>query len=291
MRRRSAIRVPAVWPGGLPDVPDVELPLLVVDGGGRLVSWNPAARTHLAVVADDLAGVPLHELAVDENELAALFALTSNGRSERAEINLRSDVLVETISEVTIDPIMAGGRRAGAVVAIRSLPRRFSPGALTLRRYEPGDGTPPPSETSHRVALYDRLRADLAGAAAKGERLGVILIDVSALRHMQPAGDATVPLGRQLGDELTSSLRDGDAITNLGDDELVVVVGSDPGESQLDVVVARLRARIAAALQERGAPGVRIWSAVALFPGDGLTPPQLLVRAYARLAEQRLGPG
>lgn len=141
--------------------------------------------------------------------------------------------------------------------------------------------------SNHR-AFYEALEQ----ATTAGQPFAVVLFDVEGLKATNDsrghlAGDA---LPRRVAHTIRSTVRDEDVVARYGGDEFGVImfgVGAEPG-------IAAAAAVRTALLGMSGGPGVRgttVRYGVAVSPGDGAGPYDLIAVADARLYEMRARTG
>ena len=145
---------------------------------------------------------------------------------------------------------------------------------------------------ANRALLLDRLGLAHAGAARRGDRVGVLFLDLDGFKAVndrfgQAAGDHILV---NVAECLTSLVRASDTVARLGGDEFVIVTSAPAtGDETLMKLGERVRAGIAALTQPGDGFGVTasIGSAVGV---DGDDPEQVLAEADALMFAERHRP-
>jgi diguanylate cyclase (GGDEF)-like protein len=140
--------------------------------------------------------------------------------------------------------------------------------------------------TNHRY-LQERLRQEVARSARSHGSMAVLMLD---LDHFKPVNDRH---GHANGDRVLhnvaaivrSAVRTSDVVARYGGDEFVVLM-PDASEEQAEAVAQRVVATVRGAVHElgnRGTVSVGVSAGLAMYPGDGRNPAQLLAAADAAM--------
>ena len=151
---------------------------------------------------------------------------------------------------------------------------------VLMANFDPLTGLP------NRLQLRERLDRRIAQTTRRGS-FGVLFID---LDHFKVINDS---LGHDTGDELLkvvsqrlkSCVRDGDIVARLGGDEFVLLVDqTEADECMVELVVQRLRARVAEPVELRERTlHVTCSIGLSMFPQDGHDAETLLRKADAAM--------
>jgi diguanylate cyclase (GGDEF)-like protein len=143
-----------------------------------------------------------------------------------------------------------------------------------------------------RSLLYDRLEQALLHAQRHQKLLAVLFVDLDGFKEINDAygHDAGDEALRQLAALFNQSVRAGDTVARHGGDEFVMVLGDLTAPAEVEPIVRKLLAQIAA-LQVGGDRARMLTGSigVAVYPDDGRTGAELISRADAAMyrAKQR----
>ncbi|MEK8051366.1 EAL domain-containing protein [Ideonella sp. DXS22W] len=142
----------------------------------------------------------------------------------------------------------------------------------------------------NRTVAEQRLREAMAQAAATGESMALLFIDLDRFKNINDSlghhvGDAVL---RTVSQRLLQAVRHGDTVSRFGGDEFVVLLHavSDPAEAH------HVAERLAATLREPiGVDGIDLICScsvgVAMFPGEASTINELMRHADAAMYEAK----
>ena len=145
-----------------------------------------------------------------------------------------------------------------------------------LALHDPLTGLP------NRRGLAEALDQSVARAQRTGLPMAVLALDLDGFkaindRHGHPAGDAALI---EVARRLRQTIRRSDLVARLGGDEFAVLAGELNGPAPIVRLARRLGAALRAPIALPDAVAViDVSIGVAFFPGDGVTPDQLLARA------------
>jgi diguanylate cyclase (GGDEF)-like protein/PAS domain S-box-containing protein len=205
--------------------------VVVLDGDGRVVDLNPAARRILGVREAALAGRPGPEVLGAWRSLAAGDADGDGARATRRQVQT-GEGDGKRIYDVRMSPLAdRGGAAQGRVVVLRDVTDRARM-EEELRRSAFYDAL---TGLANRALFLDRLE-QAAEHARRGKRsFAVLFLDLDRFKLINDS------LGHHVGDELLiavsrrleSCLRPSDTVARLGGDEFAVLVEdvADAGEA------------------------------------------------------------
>jgi diguanylate cyclase (GGDEF)-like protein len=143
-----------------------------------------------------------------------------------------------------------------------------------------------------RSLLFDRLDHAILHADRHRKQLAVLFIDLDGFKqfndtHGHDAGDELL---RRVAQRLKDSVRAEDTVARHGGDEFVLVLGDISNPADVEPIVRKLLAQVAA-VRIDGAPARALTASigVAFYPGDGRDGARLISRADAAMyqAKQR----
>ena len=249
----------------------------------RLGSWEylpVSGLCHCSESLADLLGLADARAVSPENLVACLHPddrpALQNAFHELAEMagqisfdaRLLSDTPVATVLNFRLESesLPSGERRIRGIAQDVTAARVAAEHIAFLAHYDVLTGLP------NRTQWNDRAQRELHSAAAQGELLAVLFID---LDHFNAINDS---LGHPVGDQLLSRvarrfqacLRDGDFLARLGGDEFVVMLPDLPHAEDAAVVARKLLAALQAPMSIDGHDLVASASiGIAVYPADG----------------------
>ena len=146
------------------------------------------------------------------------------------------------------------------------------------------------TQLPNRLLLAERIRVSLARGRRLNEMVAVCMLDLDGFK---PVNDS---LGHKAGDELLrevavrlqESIRGDDTVARVGGDEFAILLCGIHKISECEQTLTRLLVRVGEPYQINGhAVRVGASAGVALFPGDGNEPDQLLGYADAALYQAK----
>ncbi len=187
---------------------------------------NPAARTMRGLSTD----CPIDDLGLgDIHPGWAVERIARHGVPQTlAGVAWEEDLAVLDAggNEIPVSFVLAGHRTEGnAVTHWSSISRpvdRSLRNEATIRKSVTHD---PLTALPGRVLLFDRIQVALARATRTGQRVGMLLLDLDFFESVNNSvgSDIANRLLVAIADRLRASIRPGDTIGRLGDDEFVVL--------------------------------------------------------------------
>ncbi|KGB93412.1 MULTISPECIES: diguanylate cyclase domain-containing protein [Burkholderia] len=149
-----------------------------------------------------------------------------------------------------------------------------------LAGHDPLTGLP------NRLLFMEHLDAAIRHAAAVGEGLAVMFVDLDRFKqindqHGHSAGDRTLVT---VAKRLSQVLRGGDMVARLGGDEFIVLISDVRSPAVIGDVATRIQIVMAEELEfDEGRMAVGASIGVSEFPADGASAEELLVKADAAM--------
>jgi diguanylate cyclase (GGDEF)-like protein/PAS domain S-box-containing protein len=257
--------------------------LIVIDGRGRVESFNPAAERMFGYGAEEVLGQSINVLmgaadAMEHDEHLMRFLATGEskvigiGRELRARRADGSDFPIElALSVMTPD----GAPRFVGVIRDITDRKEYERQLMDVATLDPLTGLP------NRVLLREKLETAAARAERSHRSFAVLFVDLDhfkkindTLGHM--AGDSVI---REVGRRVQGHLRpeNGDLVAHLGGDEFTMILG---GINDREEVRRRADALLADLARPYEFDGREVYTTAtlgaALFPEDGADIPTLL---------------
>ena len=144
----------------------------------------------------------------------------------------------------------------------------------------------------NRALLGDRLLQAIDAARPRQRQLAVLLMNIDRLKRVNEgighdAGDALL---REIGVRLQSKLQPGDTLARLGSDEFVMLLTEVGDADDINACAQQLIALVAEPFYvAEHELTVTASIGIALYPGDGVTPGELIKNADTALAHVKEG--
>lgn len=224
-------------------------PCVALDALGRLVDVNLAVEDATGFSRDELLGSKFAEWFVDEHKAAELLrriVVEEKIRNFYVSIRHRDGHAVEAICSASLYRNEKGAVE-GVFLVARDVTeiRLYETQMMFQAHYDSLTALP------NRLLFRDRLDKALAHAQRKGQKMGVMFIDLDNFK------DINDTLGHLFGDEvlkamairLQDALRESDTVARLGDDEFAILVEGIADMRDVDRVAAQLLNGVAAPLK------------------------------------------
>ncbi|MBX9716487.1 MAG: diguanylate cyclase, partial [Burkholderiaceae bacterium] len=268
--------------------------ILVTDLAGRVVNFNPRFVS--------LWSVP--EVLLKEHDDAAVSAWMLRRVSDPVGYTKRLQCVGESMTLEGTDVL---NLRCGRVLERRTLPQRnrgepigrvyafrdISESLEVNRRMDALSSVDALTGLPNRRALASRIEYSLALAQREGVAFALLHLN---LDRFKPINDA---LGAALGDQMlievarrmTATMRQIDAVARLGADEFLVLVHQADAE-RAEGAARRLLETLQAPFNVEGLNlTITASIGIALYPGDGETPDDLMQAADAAMTDLKAGGG
>ena len=251
--------------------------VLITDAGGRIEEVNPALCRMFTREAVELVGRPLGELLPPE----VLEPAADEGPGPREFTGRRGDGSPFPFTCVLDRVEAAEGSRL--ILFVEDISERRAAEAR-IRALALTDGL---TGLANRQVLLDEAERVLAQARRRGERCGLLFIDLDGFK------DVNDSLGHEQGDRLLQEIArrlrresfDSDLVARLGGDEFALLLPElpqdpDDAASRISVVCRKLIAAIESPVDLGGYRcHLSASIGVAVSPDDGLSPAELLKNA------------
>jgi len=258
--RRSADRALSGRVDGLdaarPILDLIAQPVVVTDGAGVILYWNPASVALYGYTAQDAVGQSVTGLlgnAAEPDVLEALRTEIFGGRPWSGELVSRTADGTMLTLMATITPLLQGQPTPAALIATSVdvsaavNDRALLATALALVEQQSDElrhqalhdtltGLP------NRALLLDRAEQMLVRARRQHTPVAALAVDLDGFK------DVNDTFGRDAGDQLlkavarrlSRALRQSDTVGRLGDDEFVVIVEGNALDAGADLVAERI---------------------------------------------------
>lgn len=152
--------------------------------------------------------------------------------------------------------------------------------------HDPATGLP------NRILFEDRLAQAISLAERQGWMLAVMFLDLDGFKsvnddHGHAAGDLVL---RQIADRLAQHARDEDTVCRTGGDEFLYLLVNPRNSGDVERKAASVLGDIAQSIEVEGRGLViRASIGIALYPGDGMSPDQLVRNADTAMYRAKTG--
>jgi len=260
--------------------------IVVTDAANRIVAVNPGFSAVTGYAPEEMLGQNPKRLSSGRNspefyaEMWATLYATGHWRGEVWNRRKSGEVYVQRLAVSLIRD--AAGRVVNHLGIFSDVTdERIEAESNRWRAsYDALTGLP------NRTLLSDRLQRDILQAARAQGRIGVLFLDLDDFkpvndRHGHLAGDKVLI---QVARRLQNCVRESDTVARLGGDEFVIVLPEVASARDTGLVAAKILTTLALPItggdgDDEGDIVIGASIGIALFPGDGRTPEQLLSAA------------
>ena len=256
--------------------------LKINDGFSVLTGYGEADVLNKKVSELDLWQVPTQYQAL-------VRKLQQEGAVNDAEVSIISSSGGVKVGQLTASMIEFGAEPC-IIAIIRDISdlKRAQESIEKLSYYDAETGLP------NQNLLMDRLNQLISLNSRDNRPTAVIYIGMDGFKGMVDAlGHAgSNEVVRVLATRLTETLRLSDTIARLHRDELVIVLGGDLREADLDIVIAKVQRVFARSITiSTGEITISATLGIACFPSDGLSGEVLLQNSHAAMNQARTNGG
>ncbi|MEY9185829.1 diguanylate cyclase (GGDEF)-like protein/PAS domain S-box-containing protein [Bradyrhizobium sp. USDA 326] len=254
------------------------MPMWVFDAQTKeFLGVNDAAVQHYGYSRDTFLRMKLHEIWPEDEWDSHAEALEHVGdayRSSRNWRHLRADR--SEIEVLTFGRRVAFDDRDGYLVAVVDITERRKAEAR-IAHMAHHDGL---TDLPNREHFQERLKQALG--QADGKRVGVLYMDLDLFKNINdsfghPVGDRLL---KQVAERLTTVVRGANLAARLGGDEFAVILAADVSPNEVSACASLLIDMVKAPYDVDGQEMVIGASiGIALSPGDGTTPEELMRNA------------
>ncbi len=252
------------------------IPLLLIEKGGLILQYNPAACAWLGPLSDPPTGQNLWQLLEGS---AADPEPSTPGRPPLG--SLRNLTLAGQQVDLQCSPAAAGTDQCVVVITSAAERQRAEQRISRLVGYDNLTGLP------NRSLLADRLQQALVLSRRKGEKLAVLQLDLDHFKDINNSlgysfGDALLQL---IGQRLGGMVRQTDTVARVGSDEYAILLNGISSDQQVAGVARKLLGQLRQPfLLEERQLYLSCSLGVAMYPEDGET-----VEGLLKGAEQAMG--
>lgn len=256
------------------------LAIVIIDLGGNVRMWNPAAEQIFGWSEQEVLGRLVPIVPQDKtDEFHANIKAVLQGKGF-INVELRRQRKDGVLIDVSISTALLRNRKGeadGIMGILADITERKKADAVInhMAYYDTLTGLP------NRTLLRERLQQAILAASYENKAVALLLIDLDRFREINDTlghhrGDAVL---QQIGPRLSSALRDSDSIARLGGDEFAVVLPlAQAGDA------TRVACKIIEALEkpfviEEVPVAIEASIGIAVAPEHGGNPDSLIQRA------------
>lgn len=269
------------------------LGIALSDSTGRFLQTNQAMEVITGYSRQELAEMSWWDSAIDhggDEQRERFERLMQSGRFGPVEKDLRRRDGARIPVQITGIRVTAsdGTRLMWSMIEDIADRKRAEQRISFLAYHDPLTGL------DNRLGLRTRLTEALSAAAASGNRLAVMMIDLDRFKTINDtlghdAGDRVIT---ELARRIRGAVRESDIVARLGGDEFVVVLTALRPEAEIDALIGSIFEPLRGRVDLDGSTvHTTVSAGVSVFPDDGSDGQTLLKRAdiamYAAKARGR----
>ncbi len=255
--------------------------VVILGADGTVMTVNPAFTTLVGTPASDLVGLTLDELLgapLDDAGGGASRALHDRGHWT-GEVTLTSGDGRPVMGWLSLSRVGWGMDKDGQTIGIFTDITSLKDTERKLAHLASHDSL---TGLANRTELRDLLDSIVRSAADRGQRVGVLFLDLDRFKEINDT------LGHEVGDEvlsavaerLRSAMRTGDILGRLGGDEFMIVAEDLSLPEQAELVAMRALGSLEAPIVAGGEEHVVTASVgISVYPDDGANVDELIRNA------------
>jgi diguanylate cyclase (GGDEF)-like protein/PAS domain S-box-containing protein len=261
--------------------------VLVTDAAGAVIDVNRAAEQIIGRSLASLRGTPVERALrlVNRHTREPIANPLTEALGKQRDVPMEADAMLICADgrEIGIEDSAAAIRNAhgdvvGGVLVFRDVSERriLADKVAALALHDPLTGL------ANRALLDDRLEQAVEMAGRRGERVGLVYIDLDGFKAVNDenghaAGDALL---REVAAQLGRCLRASDTACRVGGDEFIALLPNIEGHAAVQKIVEKMRRTVRTPFQFGGQDlEIQFSAGIAIYPDDAKDGRQLIQRA------------